>query len=488
MKDVQDRIVQFSNRYKLTNVETGEVLGTFDFDEVTGTVEQVGTEIDAELFKNFAQIDGNYPSLMSGGVVATVLSDEDLNEFRGADYWGKRFYAAGGNSVLNRPYNGSFSLDVIRAGSGVTIQVFSTYDENPDGRPTTYQRVCQSGTSAWQPWEEIVTSDGSYPNLGAGHLQEIQINTRSSDAVGWYKCGEFDVSRNTGSGDLSCSVILQINGTNYGNYSESAINAAPSGQIEVDARITSGAFVNKYSSVGIISGNIASTDFCVCSSSDGKKMNLYVNISHRYRDFKITKISEGQENVPSPNIFVFADEYYGTSAPSNAIYAVVRNQASSLGGKKADEFVDTTSNQSVGGQKTFTKTVHFDVDNNYLMGIDGIPAGNYKDIVFNDEDGDRIATIRVQNNTDDTSPNTRIEIGSNGPNHEAPAGVAIIRDATRTRVEVVQPPASANNAEVATTSWVVDKGYLTAVPAASQTVVGGAKMWVSNGKLYIKTT
>ena len=54
MKEVQDRVVQFSNRYKLTNVATGEVLGTFDFDEVTGTVQQVGTEIDKELFDSIS--------------------------------------------------------------------------------------------------------------------------------------------------------------------------------------------------------------------------------------------------------------------------------------------------------------------------------------------------------------------------------------------------------------------------------------------------
>ena len=54
MKEVQDRVVQFSNRYKLTNAETGEVLGTFDFDEVTGTVQQVGTEIDKELFDSIS--------------------------------------------------------------------------------------------------------------------------------------------------------------------------------------------------------------------------------------------------------------------------------------------------------------------------------------------------------------------------------------------------------------------------------------------------
>ena len=51
---VVDRLVQYPNRYKLTNAETGEVLGTFDFDEVTGTVQQVGTTIDKELFDSIA--------------------------------------------------------------------------------------------------------------------------------------------------------------------------------------------------------------------------------------------------------------------------------------------------------------------------------------------------------------------------------------------------------------------------------------------------
>lgn len=54
MKEVQDRVVQFSNRYKLTNAETGEELGTFDFEEETGTVQQVGTEINKALFDSIA--------------------------------------------------------------------------------------------------------------------------------------------------------------------------------------------------------------------------------------------------------------------------------------------------------------------------------------------------------------------------------------------------------------------------------------------------
>lgn len=54
MNAVVDRIVQYANRYKLTDVSTGKVLGTFDFDEVTGTVQQVGTEINKELFDSIA--------------------------------------------------------------------------------------------------------------------------------------------------------------------------------------------------------------------------------------------------------------------------------------------------------------------------------------------------------------------------------------------------------------------------------------------------
>lgn len=54
MKDVQDRIVQFSNRYKLTEAGTGTELGTYDFEEVTGTVQQAGTPIDKELFDSIA--------------------------------------------------------------------------------------------------------------------------------------------------------------------------------------------------------------------------------------------------------------------------------------------------------------------------------------------------------------------------------------------------------------------------------------------------
>lgn len=77
MKEVQDRVVQFSNRYKLTNAETGEVLGTFDFDEVTGTVQQVGTEIDAELFDGIAADLAARVVANGGDIKDTVVTFSD---------------------------------------------------------------------------------------------------------------------------------------------------------------------------------------------------------------------------------------------------------------------------------------------------------------------------------------------------------------------------------------------------------------------------
>lgn len=78
MKEVVDRIVQYPNRYKLTDVSTGQELGTYDFTEVPGTVQQVGTEINAELFNSIEQDietagnfdpNGSYPNLTVGAAI-----------------------------------------------------------------------------------------------------------------------------------------------------------------------------------------------------------------------------------------------------------------------------------------------------------------------------------------------------------------------------------------------------------------------------------
>lgn len=79
MKAVVDRIVQYPNRYKLTNAETGEVLGTFDFEEVTGTVQQVGTEIDKELFDSIANDLAARVKLSGGELAGTIVTFSDIS-------------------------------------------------------------------------------------------------------------------------------------------------------------------------------------------------------------------------------------------------------------------------------------------------------------------------------------------------------------------------------------------------------------------------
>lgn len=79
MKAVVDRIVQYANRYQLTNVETGEVLGIFDFEEVTGTVQQVGTEIDKELFDSIANDLAARVKLSGGELAGTIVTFSDIS-------------------------------------------------------------------------------------------------------------------------------------------------------------------------------------------------------------------------------------------------------------------------------------------------------------------------------------------------------------------------------------------------------------------------
>ena len=52
MIKVVDRVVEHENRYRLTRADTGEEWGVFDVEEITGTVTQQGTEINAELFQS----------------------------------------------------------------------------------------------------------------------------------------------------------------------------------------------------------------------------------------------------------------------------------------------------------------------------------------------------------------------------------------------------------------------------------------------------
>lgn len=85
MKNVEDRLVEFPNRYKLTNAETNEVLGIFDFEESPGDIENAGTEINAELFDSISTDLSNcyseanppsYPVVSVNGQTGAVTTND----------------------------------------------------------------------------------------------------------------------------------------------------------------------------------------------------------------------------------------------------------------------------------------------------------------------------------------------------------------------------------------------------------------------------
>ena len=124
--------------------------------------------------------DGSYPSLMAGGVNSQRLTNEDLDTLRGTNYIGRFYYGAARNTVSNKPTGvDAFGLWVIAASAigtyGNTVQVLYYPAGNTSStKPTVYQRCYSANT--WGDWEEIVTSYGSYPNLGAGIWRNVRLS------------------------------------------------------------------------------------------------------------------------------------------------------------------------------------------------------------------------------------------------------------------------------------------------------------------------
>ena len=438
--------------------------------------------------QKLALIDGTYPQLMSGGVVATQGSKSDnLDDFKGSAYYGKSYYWPGGQTPSNAPSGANGGLLLVQqCGAATSAQIFMTHrSTNGTTPPVVYQRS-QTSTVTWSDWEEIVTSDGSYHNLGAGYLAKRRRLQTDSVQQGWLKIGTVPFSSIGTWQTYSC--IMIINGVFRG--SAAADTAPKSGIIEIEGRKYSTTFGEVR--IGVLAGDVSKDDLCWVQEDN---LDVSVYIYNNYTEninitFEI--LSEEESDKTPANIFVWSDDITAlATAPTGAVYAVVRNQASSLGGKEADEFVDTTSNQSVGGQKTFTVGPFIAPPTGTVtaLRVKNIPEGSYKDVFFEAaEDGQRILTIRCENRLDDADPFVRILLGANGPNHESPSGVSVYRSSARVWAEAPKPQASADNNEIATTSWVVDKGYLTSVPTASQTVVGGAKMYVdSDGYFCIDT-
>lgn len=188
----------------------------------------------------------------------------------------------------------------------------------------TVKTVATSPTVTIKSVIEAIYPNGSYPTLGAGYLPNIKI-LRGTSGAGWYKIGSVDIN-DIGTGNTSLSVILLINGLypdqNTGN------TVGQSGKVEVDFRTLPDGSGFNYARVSILSGNLREEDICVTYS--GTVAYLYYNLDADYESIQVIKNGECSNNrVANAKlpIFNFENTFYGTTAPSGAVYAVNRNVA-----------------------------------------------------------------------------------------------------------------------------------------------------------------
>lgn len=246
---------------------------------------------------------------------AGIGSNTNINNYYGADYWGKEYYFSGGNNPQGSPEGISGGhLSVIRAGSSTTIQVIRTgVGSDFSGLPTTYQRDWNG--SVWTDWEEIVTSNGNFPTLGAGYLAKELTVSNGANTNRYYKLCTFTSPKI----DISNSFIFLINGI-YGD--QPTPYAAKSGVLEWDIRSDSNGVAAASTGISILGGNLSTSDFFFVISEDLSTISLYCYLSQQYGSLKITELSNSDLDYD----VVFDGTAY-TSAPSGAVYAVNRNVA-----------------------------------------------------------------------------------------------------------------------------------------------------------------
>lgn len=272
-------------------------------------------------------------------VPATLVpNNADLNDYRGENYWGKRFYAGGNNSVQNLPYSYSagFSLEVLKSGSNSTIQRLSAMTSEGNNIPTIYTRSVTdvvTGDGTWSEWQEVAEANGTYPKMKVGEAQKLSMRANVSDAgqLGWYKVGTVTVERLKAiqNANASYSLFMLVNGA---NPSGTVTSAARSGIIEIDTVVISGGQLqskNGYTAIKVLCGNIDVNDFAVVIDSAGTTLTVYMDARENGVGTRtaFSVISEVY-GAMSGSAFEFGWAFYGATAPADAVYAQVRNNAS----------------------------------------------------------------------------------------------------------------------------------------------------------------
>ena len=153
---------------------------------------------------------------------------------------------------------------------------------------------------------------------GAEYLSRYAFLSAGSSQMGWWKLGSLNLDEMPNDSNRSC--LLLVNGV-YANQSLSG--AAESGLLEFDVRKGS----ISAAGLSILNGNLNAEEFCVILSQT--EATVYIKLPSQYNSFAVTMLSEDSASASKASpLFEFNTQFIGTSAPSGAVYAVVRNVAS----------------------------------------------------------------------------------------------------------------------------------------------------------------
>ena len=295
MKDVQDRVVQFSNRYKLTDAGTGTELGTYDFEEVTGTVQQAGTPIDKELFDSIKEdIDECVR------YTAQTLTDEQKEQAR-----------------TNIDALGEEDIKINLNGSSVSNPSFYA----PTTSGTAGQVLKSMGAGQAPVWADepadisnaIVTLGASLTYNGSAQTQTVQSVVLNGDTLSPnvdYKISG-NVATNAGNYTLMITGIGSYSGTAYVNWSISPAQGeisvsqsnvtleGPTASAEVTVGITvgSGELSASTDDTDKISINLVGNTLTITNKSSSGSASVTVSLVGNYSATKTISVTTELANI-----------------------------------------------------------------------------------------------------------------------------------------------------------------------------------------------
>lgn len=296
----------------------------------TGTAENEWTE-----WQEIAEEQGEYPSMGAGKFIGTrVAENTDLNSLiPSSSNTALHYYCdsiAAAQTFENCPVEVPFNMITFapQTSGGRYSQILFAISM-PE---MIFSRYCNN--NSWSAWRQYTTTDGTYPDMTVGKAKSLAktatVATAANSAqYGWWRFARLPFSTLTAvTGFGSYSAILLVNSINTAGIAD--INAIQSGLIELDLRLDGGkpANISTNDVMKVLCGGLSPDMFC-CTVSD-TEIEFYVNLNAAYNRRSFTVLNEEYYDGRYVDALEFNSTFVSSSAPSGAVYAVVRNVASEL--------------------------------------------------------------------------------------------------------------------------------------------------------------